>query len=133
MDKTLVKAVRRRELAPVSHRITDVTARPASSGRNHTIALDAKSVRPRTFMLLFGVDVEIALWRRFRWSPNRTRHRHQTPVALHYINVFLRERNQNTHFGWVVRLIRSHVVGSASAYVPSCGTAGKQQNRRAGA
>src|SRR5438132_6957036 len=65
VDKTLVKTVRGRKLAPITHRVTHVTASPASSGRNHPIALYAKPVRPRTFVLLLGVDLEIAFRRWF--------------------------------------------------------------------
>src|SRR5262249_44618967 len=115
MDKTLVKAVRGRELAPVSHGVTHITARPASSGRNHAIALHAKPIRPRTFVLLLGVDLEIAFGRRLRWSPHRTRDRHQVTVAFHHIDVFLRQRNQHTPCGGSFRLYPGNWQGPPPA------------------
>src|SRR4029077_13693180 len=131
MHKTLMKTVGGSELTPISHGISDVTPRSTAGRRNYSIPLHAESVRSRTFVLLFRINSEIAPGRRFRGSANRNGRRHQGTVALHYVDVFLRERNQNTHFRWVVWLVRSDVVWPARAHMPSCCTTGKQQERRA--
>src|SRR5512133_913369 len=102
MHKTLVKTVGGSELTPISHRISNVTPWPTASRRNYSIALHAESVRSRTFVLLFRINVEIAPGRWFRGHANRNGRRHQATVALHYIDVFLLEGNQNAHFRWVV-------------------------------
>lgn len=70
MHKTLVKTVSGSELTPISHGISNVTPRSAASRRNYSIALHAKSVRSRTFVLLFRINVEIASGRRFRGHAN---------------------------------------------------------------
>src|SRR5436190_23996799 len=127
MHKTLVKTVGGSELTPISHRISDVTPWPTPGRRNYSISLHAESVRSRTFVLLFRINVEIALGRWFRGHANRNGRRHQATVALHYVNVFLRERNQNTHFRWVVRLIRSDVVRPACGHMPSRRATSEQQ------
>src|SRR4029077_3261747 len=88
VDKALVKTVRRRKLAPIPHRVSDIPTSSTASRRNYAIALHAKTVRPRTLVFLFGVNFEVALRRRFRGSPNRTGNRHQATVALHDVNVF---------------------------------------------
>src|SRR6516165_9056738 len=129
MHKALMKTVRRSELTPITHRITDVAPRPAAGRGNYLTPLHAKSVRSRTLVLLFRIDMKIALRCWLRGHANRNGGRHQTAIALHYIDVYLGERNQNTHFGWVVRLIRSDVVRSAAgAHVPSgCATSEQQE------
>ena len=65
MYKALVKTVGRSELTPVSHGISDISPRPTASRRNYSIALHAESVRSRTLVLLFRINVKIAPRRRF--------------------------------------------------------------------
>src|SRR4029077_1082715 len=128
MHKALIKTIRRSELTPVSHRISDVTPSPTAGRRNYSIALHAESVRSRTLVLLFRVNVKITFRCWLRGHANRNGGRHEATVAFHYINVFLRERNQNTHFGWVVRFIRGDVIWTAGTHMPSrCATSKQQQ------
>src|SRR5437773_9467052 len=82
MDKALMKTIRRRELAPVTHWVTNVPAAPAPRRRNNAIALHAESIRPGTLVLLFGVDIEIASWCGLRGQANRNGCRHQAAVAI---------------------------------------------------
>src|ERR1700748_3884659 len=116
MYKALMKPVGGSQLAPVPHRISDVAPSPTASRRNYSIALHAESVRAGTLVLLFRVNVKITFRCWLRGHANRNSGRHQTAVALHDIDVLLRERNQNTHFGFVGRLIRSDVVRAARAH-----------------
>src|SRR5205823_4451008 len=118
MDKALMETVGRSEFAPITHRISNITASTTTSRRNYAIALHAEPVRPRTFVLLFGIDLEISFWRRFRRSPDGTRHSHQATVALHYINIFFRKRNEHPHSRGVVRAICSYVVWPAPGHTP---------------
>jgi hypothetical protein len=120
MDKALMKAVGGSKLAPITHRISDVSARPATSGRNDSIALHTEPIRSGPFVLLLGINCEVASRCRLRSHPNVNGGRHQASVTLHYVNVLLRERNQYPHLRRVIRLIRSHMVRAAQAYVPSC-------------
>ncbi len=52
MNKALMKSVRWREFAPISHRITDVAPRSTAGGGNNVAALHAKSIRARTLLFL---------------------------------------------------------------------------------
>src|SRR5437899_2097306 len=105
MDEALVKAVRRSELAPVPHRVADVTATSAASGRNNSIALHAEAVRSRTLVLLFGIDCEIAFWCRLNRHTNRNGGRHQAAIAFHYINIFLGKRDFHAHGRRIMRFV----------------------------
>src|SRR5439155_21993951 len=122
MHKALVKAVGRSEFAPITHRVSDIPASSSASRRNYAIALHAKAVRSRTFVLLFGVDLEISFRRLFRGSPNRTRHGHQATVALPDINALFSQRKQHSHGGWFVRTIWGYVI-RASCCAPCVSTA----------
>jgi len=92
---------RQEQIAPITHRISKLPTPSTARRRNYAIALHAEPVRPRTFVLLFGVDLEIAFWRRFRRQPNRTRHsiRQRSP-SIH--NVFLESETSTRHGGGFV-------------------------------
>src|SRR5574338_293938 len=70
MDKSLMKTIGGSELAPVTHRISDITAGAATGGRYDPVALHAESIRPGAFVLLFGIDFEVAFRSRFRSHAN---------------------------------------------------------------
>src|SRR5262249_50190588 len=133
MDNPMMKAVRRRKLPPISHRVSTVTPRSTAGRWNNPAALHAETIRSGALMLLFRVNVKISLRCRLRGHTNRNGRRHKTTVALHDINVFLRQRNQHSHLGWVVRFIRGDVIRPARAHMASRSAAAEQQCRRAGA
>jgi hypothetical protein len=133
MYKPLMKTVGGSKLAPITHWISDITARAATGGGYYSVALHAEPIRSRPLVLLFGINSEAASRRGLRSHTNINGGGHQTSVAFHYVNVLLRERNQHSHPGWVIRLIRGDVVRPARAHMASCRTAGKQQERRRGA
>jgi hypothetical protein len=132
MDKALVKTVGRSEFTPITHRISNIPARSATSRRNYPIALDAKSVRPRALMLLFGIDSEITSRCRLIRHTNRNGGRHQAAIAFHYINIFLGKRDFHAHGRRIMRLVRSDVIGPPRADPASRCTTSKQQERTAG-
>src|SRR5215472_2762653 len=133
VDKPPMKTVGGSKLAPITHWISDVTTRPTTGGGYYSVALHAKPIRSRPLVLLLGINREVTSRCGLRRHTNINGGGHQASVALHYVDVLLRERNQDVHLRWVVRLIRGDVVRAASAYMPSCSTAGKQESQRAGA
>src|SRR5207245_4856476 len=120
MDKPLVKSVTRSELAPVTHRVTNVmTSGMPGCGRHNAISLYAKAVRAGTSMLDFAVDTEVPARCALLPCADRAGYRHQATVALHHINVLLRERNFHAHSRRIMRAISRHVVWSARTHPPS--------------
>jgi len=89
--------------------------------------LHAKSIRPGTLVLLFGVDVEIAAWCGLRGHANGNGRRHQTAVALHHVDILLGKRDFYANGRRIMWLIRGDVVRTARAHVsPGCTTSQQQ-------
>src|SRR5207249_3042382 len=128
MYKALMKTVGGSEFTPISHRISDIAPSPTTCRRNYLIALYAESVRSRTLMLLFRINIKIAFGCRLRGSANRNGRRHQATVAFHHIDVLLRERDLHAHGRRIVRLVRGDVVWPSRAHMASrCATSEQQE------
>ena len=125
VDIALMKPVGGSKLAPITHWISDVTARPATGGGYYSVALHAEAIRSRPLVLLLGINREVASRCGLRSHTNINGGGHQASVAFHYINVLLGERNQHVHPGWVARLIRSDVVRPARGDVATRGATSK--------
>ena len=132
MDKALMKTIRRRELAPVTHWVTNVPAAPAPRRRNNAIALHAESIRPGTLVRLFGIDIELASWCGLRGQANRNGRLHQAAVAFHHIDILLGKRDFYAHGRRIMWLIRGDVVRTARAHPSSRCTTSQQQHRASG-
>src|SRR5215468_5809219 len=70
MDIALMKTVGGSKLTPITHWISDVTARPTTGGRYYSVALHAEPVRSRPLVLLLGINREIASRRGLRSHTN---------------------------------------------------------------
>src|SRR5581483_9860501 len=72
MHKALMKTIPRRKFTPKTHWIANVTARRVACGSRHDfVALHTETVGTRTFVFLFGVNLEIPAWRRLVGQPYR--------------------------------------------------------------
>src|SRR6516225_242530 len=60
MDIALMKTVGGSKLAPITHWISDVTARAAAGGGYDSVALHAEAIRSRPLVLLLGINREVA-------------------------------------------------------------------------
>ena len=127
MDVPLMETVGGSKLAPITHWISDITARAAAGGRYYSVALHAESVRSRPLVLLLGINREVASRCGLRRHANINRSSHQASVSLHDINVLLGQRNSDAHSRRVMWLIRGDVVGGAGAHVPTGRTTSQQQ------
>src|SRR5207237_9326315 len=67
MDEALMKSIGRCELAPESHRVTNIASGNirAGFGRHYSIALDAKTIGAGTLVFLFPVNGKIPSRGRF--------------------------------------------------------------------
>src|SRR5438132_298663 len=65
MDKALMKSVSRRELTPVTHRITDVMSAAIAAARRDAVALDTEAVGTGALVLLLRINCETAVRCRF--------------------------------------------------------------------
>jgi len=133
MDIALMKTVRGSKLTPITHWISDVTARAAPGGGYYSAALHAEAIRSRPLVLLLGINREVASRCGLRSHTYINGGGHQASVALHYIDILLGKRNQHSHLGWVVRFIRGDVIRPARAHMASRSATAEQQYRRAGA
>src|SRR5207247_11296149 len=106
MYKALMKTVGGSEFTPISHRISDIAPSPTTCRRNYLIALHAESVRSRTLMLLFRINIKITFRCWLRGHANRNGGRHQTAVAFNHIDVLLREQDFAAHRRRIVRFVR---------------------------
>src|SRR5262249_483547 len=132
MNKALMKTVSRGKFAPVTHRVANVMAAcVACGGRYNAIALHAKPVLAGALVFLFRVNRETAAGGGFVREASRERCRHQRTVALHYVNIFPRERNFYAHRRRIMWLVRGHVIWAARTHPASRRAASEQQDRSA--
>src|SRR5262245_38132404 len=89
MDKALVKTVGGSKLAPITHWISDVTARPTTGGGYYSVALHAEAITSRALVLLLGINREAPSRCGLRRHTNINGGRHQAAVALHHIDNLL--------------------------------------------
>src|SRR5262249_40207533 len=127
MDIPLMKTVGGSKLAPITHWISDITARPATGGGYYSVTLHAEPIRSRPLVLLLGINPEVAFRCGLRSHANINGRGHQVSVAFHDINVLLGKRDFHAHSRGVMWLIRSDVVGAAGAHVATGRTTSKQQ------
>src|SRR5205814_2371874 len=104
MNKALMKSVGRRELAPVTHRVTDIAPSSATRRRNNPVAFNTKPVGPGTFVFLLRINCEVASWCWLGRNADGTGNRHQGPVALHDVDILFGKRNLYPHGRWIIRL-----------------------------
>ena len=127
MDIALMKTVGGSKLAPITHWIADVTARPTTGGRYYSVALHAEPARSRPLVLLLGINREIASRRGLRSHTNINSGSHQRPVAFHYIDVLLGKRNFHAHSRRIMWLIRGDVIRPAGTHVATGRTTSQQE------
>src|SRR5689334_7507045 len=126
MNESLMETVGRRELAPITHRVTDITTRAPAGRGDNGIPVHTETVRARTFVFLFRINGEVPPRRRFLRQPNRTSDCHQTSITFQHINILLREGNLHVDLGRVVRLVGSDmVVPAAGSDRPASRTSGQ--------
>ena len=92
MDKSFMEAVRRLELAPISHRIAGVGLADAALVLD--LVIDGETPRRR----LRAPFTDVAL------------HRHEEAVAFHDVDVLGRSGELYLHFGRVVRAMRGNAI-----------------------
>jgi hypothetical protein len=93
MDEPLMKSIGGCELAPESHRVTNIASGNigAGFGRHYSIALDAETIGAGALVFLFPVNGEITSRSRFGGNANTACHGHQATITFHNVNVLFRK------------------------------------------
>src|SRR2546430_12273616 len=118
MHEALMKSIGRSELAPESHRVTNITSWNVGTGfgRHHAIALNAETVGAGALIFLFPVNGEISSRGRFGGNANTARHCHQATITFHDVNVLCRNRHFHHHLRWIIWFVSRHMIGTAADY-----------------
>ena len=118
MHEALMKSIGWCELAPESHRITNITSGNIGTGfgRHYAIPLNAETIGPGALIFLFPVNGEISSRGRFGGKANTARHCHQATITFHDINVLFRKRDFYCNLRRVIWFVSRHVIRAAAGY-----------------
>src|SRR5438270_12205501 len=85
MDEALMKSISRCELAPESHRVTNIVPGNIGTGfsRHYSIALHAETIGAGALIFLFPINGEISSRSRFGGNTNTARYCHQATITFH--------------------------------------------------
>src|ERR1700704_1350467 len=118
MHEALMKSIGGRELAPESHRVTNVASGNIGTGfgRHDSIALYTEAIGARALVFFFPVNGEISSRGRFGWDANTACHCHQATITFHYVNVLCRQRHFHYYLRWIIWFVSRHMIGAAAGH-----------------
>src|SRR5207237_2877261 len=118
MHEALMKSIGRRELAPESHRVTNIASGNIGAGfsRHYSIALNAEAIGTGPLVFLFPVNGEISSRSRFGGNAHTACHCHQATITFHDVNVLCRKRHFHHHLRWITWFVSRHMIGTAADY-----------------
>jgi len=118
MHEALMKSIGRCELAPESHRVTNITSWNIGTGfgRHDAIALNAETVGAGALIFLFPVNGEISSRGRLGGNANTARHCHQATITFHDINVLFRKRDFYDDLGGIIWFVSGYMIRATAGY-----------------